>query len=124
VSIPSVKIGLVNGCFDRFHPGHARFLWEAKKHCTYLIAAVNDDASVRQLKGPSRPFDTLHYRMDRVSAYADQTVPFDGDVAALLALHRPHVVIRGWDQKVDIPGPDAVVLSRYGEFSTSLLEKA
>lgn len=114
------RIGLCNGCWDLFHPGHARFLWEAKQLCTYLVVGVNDDASVRRLKGPSRPFDNLKYRMDRVSAYADQVVPFNGDVTALMESVVPHVVIRGWDQQTkDTDGRQWIVLPRYGDFSTT-----
>ncbi len=110
------KVGLVNGCFDLFHPGHAWFLWVARQRCTYLIAGVNTDESVRQLKGPTRPFDNLKYRMDRVSAYASMTVPFDGDAAALIREFRPDVVIRGWDQVAE---PGAIALPRYGDLSTT-----
>jgi D-beta-D-heptose 7-phosphate kinase / D-beta-D-heptose 1-phosphate adenosyltransferase len=113
-------VGLVNGCFDLFHPGHARFLWESRKRCDYLIVAVNDDASVRALKGPSRPFDNLHYRMDRVSAYADQVLPFDGDVAALIARTPVHLIIRGWDQRTDDTGRVPYIqLPRHGDISTT-----
>jgi D-beta-D-heptose 7-phosphate kinase/D-beta-D-heptose 1-phosphate adenosyltransferase len=95
------KVGLVNGCFDLFHDGHRSFLRAARGACDYLIVGVNTDESVRHLKGPSRPFDGLHFRMDRVSAYADQVLPFDGDVALLLRRVPVHLVIRGWDQRVD-----------------------
>jgi cytidyltransferase-like protein len=122
VSIHS-EIGLVNGCFDLFHRGHARFLWEARKRCGYLVAALNDDESIRQLKGPSRPFDNLHYRMDRVSAYADQVLPFNGDVEALLEKIRPHVVFRGWDQNcADVFDIPVIQLPQWGSISTSQLE--
>src|SRR5580700_727407 len=101
VLIRSRRIGLVNGVFDLFHSGHRRFLWEASKFCDYLVVAVNDDASVKRLKGPSRPFDNLHYRMDRVSEYADMTVPFNGNLLDLEFSFHPHVLIRGWDQHSD-----------------------
>lgn len=119
------RIGLANGVWDLFHAGHKRFLWEARKHCDYLIVAVNDDASVRQLKGPSRPFDSLGYRMDRVSAYADQVVPFDGNMALLLCRTPVHLVIRGWDQRTDdtcrVP---YMILPRFGDLSTTGIDYA
>lgn len=118
------KVGLVNGCFDLYHKGHARFLWEAKKLCEYLVVGVNTDESVRALKGPSRPIYRLNQRMDCVSTYADQVVPFDGNVQALLDSVRPHIVIRGWDQRVEIPGPDTIILPRYGSDSTTQLESS
>jgi D-beta-D-heptose 7-phosphate kinase / D-beta-D-heptose 1-phosphate adenosyltransferase len=115
-------VGLANGVWDLFHPGHARFLWEAKKRCDYLIVAVNDDASVRRLKGPTRPFDNLHYRMDKVTAYADMVLPFDGNMELLLLQVPVHFVIRGWDQRTDdtcrVP---YIQLPRFEDVSTTEL---
>jgi cytidyltransferase-like protein len=116
------RIGLAGGCFDLFHDGHKRFLWEALKMCDFLIVGVNNDDSVRRLKGPSRPYDGLLYRMDRVCSYAHMTVPFDGDVPALIAAYRPHVLIRGWDQEWfdGYPTvPVAIGLPRFGTISTT-----
>ncbi len=48
-------IGLTNGCFDLLHSGHIYSLQQAKKHCDKLIVALNNDASIRRLKGPDRP---------------------------------------------------------------------
>jgi D-beta-D-heptose 7-phosphate kinase / D-beta-D-heptose 1-phosphate adenosyltransferase len=114
------RIGLANGVWDLFHAGHRRFLWVARKHCDYLIVGVNDDASVRHLKGPSRPFDNLHYRMNNVIAHADMVVPFDGDVPTLIAQLPVHLIIRGWDQRTDdtcrVP---YIQLPRFGDFSTT-----
>ena len=116
------RIGLVNGCWDLFHPGHKQFLWESLKHCDFLIAGVNTDASVRALKGPTRPFDSLGYRMDRTCSYAHMTVPFNGDVPALIAAYRPQLLIRGWDQEwfdgYDLV-PVIIGLPRFGDFSTT-----
>lgn len=116
---PLADIGLVNGVFDLFHAGHRRFLWEAKKRCTYLVVGVNTDESVRQRKGPTRPFDSLKFRMDQVSQYGNQVLPFDGNVQALVDSIRPHVIIRGWDQKVDAPWIATIVLPRYDDISTT-----
>jgi bifunctional ADP-heptose synthase (sugar kinase/adenylyltransferase) len=90
--------------------------------CDFLIVGVNNDDSVRRLKGPSRPYDGLLYRMDRVCSYAHMTVPFDGDVPALIAAYRPHVLIRGWDQEWfdGYPTvPVAIGLPRFGTISTT-----
>jgi len=125
VSIHSRRIGVACGCFDLFHPGHRRFLYEAHKFCDYLIVAVNDDDSVRKLKGPGRPFDGVHWRMDQVSAWADMTLSFGGDVRELLAF-KPGIVIRGWDQDCFDLYPEvpvAVSLSRYLGISTTQLLK-
>ena len=116
------RTGLATGCFDCFHPGHRRFLWEALKLCDFLIVGVNNDESVRRLKGSSRPMDGLLYRMDRVCSFAGLTVPFDGDVPALVAAYRPHLMIKGWDQDWldSYPTVPVVIgLPRFGEFSTT-----
>jgi cytidyltransferase-like protein len=121
VSLSRERVGLANGVFDLFHPGHRNFLWEALKHCDFLIVGVNNDESVRRLKGPERPYDGLLYRMDRVCSFAGLTVPFDGDVPALIAAYRPHVLIRGWDQSLEgYPTvPAVIVLPRFGDTSTT-----
>ena len=49
------KIVFTNGCFDIIHPGHVRFLEEAKALGTKLVVGINSDASVRSIKGPTRP---------------------------------------------------------------------
>lgn len=118
------RVGLANGVFDCFHPGHRRFLYEAHKLCEYLIVAVNDDASVRRLKGPGRPIHDVRLRMDHVSAWADLTIQFDGDVTDLVLCYRPDIVIRGWDQKTDdAPGTRVVQLPKFGDISTTEILK-
>lgn len=116
-----MRVGLANGCFDLFHEGHARFLWEAKKYCDWLIVGVNTDESIRRAKGPSRPYDLLRYRMNEVSRYADLTVSFDGDSRDLIREFQPGIVIRGGDQRFDVEAPAVVFLPRFGEVSTSML---
>lgn len=115
-----MRVGLANGCFDLFHEGHGRFLWEAKKYCDWLIVGVNTDESIRRLKGPSRPYDSLHHRMNEVSRYADMTVSCE-DPELLALEYKPFVVIRGGDQRFDVKAPVVVFLPRYGEISTTKL---
>lgn len=93
------KVGLANGCWDLFHAGHRRFLWEAKQACDFLIVGVNDDFSIRRAKGPGRPYDRIGTRMDHVTAYANLTVQFDGDARDLARMYRPNLIIRGYDQE-------------------------
>ena len=50
-----LRVGFANGCFDLIHPGHVRLLTEARARCDRLIVALNTDASVQRLKGPTRP---------------------------------------------------------------------
>lgn len=75
------KIVLTNGCFDILHPGHIRYLQQAKELGDRLIILVNSDASVKRLKGPERPLNDLQYRMEMLAALecVDWVVPFEGD---------------------------------------------
>lgn len=75
------KIVLTNGCFDILHPGHIRYLQQAKELGDRLVVLVNSDESVKRLKGPERPVNDLHYRMEMLAALecVDWVVPFAGD---------------------------------------------
>ena len=92
-----MKIGFANGCFDRFHAGHRWFLTECLRQCDYLIVAVNSDASVKRLKGESRPFDTWAVRAGNVRTYAAAVIPFEGREEALILQIRPEVIFKGHD---------------------------
>ena len=69
----------VNGCFDILHPGHINYIEKAKSFGTRLIIAVNDDQSIKILKGDSRPINTLEHRMQVLAALkaVDWVVPFN-----------------------------------------------
>ena len=73
-------VGMVNGCFDLFHLGHADLLRKAKFRCEVLFAAVNSDASVVKLKGPKRPFVDEAGRAGMLAAnrHVDYVVVSDG----------------------------------------------
>jgi len=75
------KIVLSNGCFDILHPGHVRYLQQAKALGDRLIILVNSDASVKRLKGPERPLNDVNYRMEMLAALecVDWVLPFEGD---------------------------------------------
>jgi D-beta-D-heptose 7-phosphate kinase/D-beta-D-heptose 1-phosphate adenosyltransferase len=93
-------IGFTNGCFDIMHAGHISLLADAKKHCDKLIVALNTDASVRALKGPSRP---VNAEMDRAQILAalnmvDAVVLFNDDTPlALIETLRPDILMKGAD---------------------------
>jgi D-beta-D-heptose 7-phosphate kinase/D-beta-D-heptose 1-phosphate adenosyltransferase len=74
------KIVLTNGCFDILHPGHIRYLQQAKELGDRLVVLVNSDESVKRLKGPERPVNDLQYRMEMLAALecVDWVVPFSG----------------------------------------------
>jgi len=75
------KIVLTNGCFDILHPGHIRYLQQAKELGDRLVVLVNSDESVKRLKGPKRPVNDLQYRMEMLAALecVDWVVSFAGD---------------------------------------------
>lgn len=96
-----------NGCFDLLHAGHVRLFRKARGQGDVLIVALNTDASVRRLKGPTRPVFPLRERLEVLSAFADiDYVTWFAEptprkiVAALL----PDILVKGGDW-----GPDRVV---------------
>ena len=89
-----------NGCFDILHVGHIRALQAAKEFGEVLIVGINSDASVRQLKGPERPFYPQEERAEVVAALGcvDYVSIFDEpDPVAFLQQVRPHVHVKGAD---------------------------
>jgi len=92
------RVVLTNGCFDLLHVGHVSYLEEAAALGDVLIVAVNSDASVRRLKGPTRPVIGQQDRAAMLAALAcvDHVVVFDEDTPHVL-LHaiRPDVLVKG-----------------------------
>ena len=103
---------MTNGCFDLLHAGHTACLAEARALGERLMVAVNDDESVRRLKGGSRPLVPLDQRMAVLAALGsvDWVVPFSEDTpAALIEQVGPLVLAKGGDYKPEeIAGGDAV----------------
>jgi rfaE bifunctional protein nucleotidyltransferase chain/domain len=109
-------IGLANGCFDILHVGHVRYLEGARAEADRLVVAVNDDGSVRALKGPGRPILPGAARAELVAALraVDYVVLFgDLTVERILRLIRPDVHCKGTDYTVESVPEREVVLS-YG----------
>jgi D-beta-D-heptose 7-phosphate kinase/D-beta-D-heptose 1-phosphate adenosyltransferase len=101
------RIVLVNGCFDLLHAGHVQLLQQARQLGDRLVVAVNDDHSVRRLKGAGRPVNPLARRAAVLAALAavDWVVAFPEDTPErLLAALRPDVLVKGGDYT-----PEAVV---------------
>lgn len=107
------KIVMTNGCFDILHAGHITYLEEAKSQGDRLIVAVNDDASVKRLKGNQRPINTLQDRMILLSALrcVDWVVSFSEDTPErLIARVLPDVLVKGGDYQIpDIAGSKQVL---------------
>ncbi len=107
------RIVMTNGCFDVIHAGHVHYLSEAKRRGDRLIVAVNDDASVRRLKGSSRPVNSLKARMAVLAGLSmvDWVVPFSEDTPErLIEAVKPDVLIKGGDYTVEtIVGANAVL---------------
>jgi rfaE bifunctional protein nucleotidyltransferase chain/domain len=94
------RIVLANGCFDVLHVGHVRYLREARKLGDVLFLGLNDDASVRRLKGAGRPVMPLDERAEILESLrdVDHVVVFEEDTAdTLVARLRPDVHAKGTD---------------------------
>jgi len=106
-------IAFANGVFDLLHVGHVRYLQAAAAEADRLVVAVNADASVRRLKGPSRPILDETARTGMVAALrgVDYVVLFDADtVADLLTRLKPDVHCKGTDYTLDtVPERDIVM---------------
>lgn len=92
------RVILTNGCFDVLHRGHTVFLDRARRLGDLLVVAVNDDDSVRQLKGPDRPVNSLRDRAAVLSGLTcvDYVTSFPGPTAAgIIEQVRPDVYVKG-----------------------------
>lgn len=131
------RIVMTNGVFDVLHVGHARYLEDARRLGDLLIVAVNDDDSVRRLKGPSRPLNPCADRMALLASLrcVDFVVAFSEDTPArLIGRVLPDLLVKGGDYRPEqIAGHAAVtdnggrvlVLPFHDGYSTtSLIEKA
>lgn len=101
-------IVMTNGCFDILHAGHVTYLEQAKRLGNRLIVAVNDDESVRRIKGADRPVNTLWQRMRVLAGLAsvDWVVPFGEDTPErLICAVQPDYLVKGGDNDpANIPG--------------------
>jgi rfaE bifunctional protein nucleotidyltransferase chain/domain len=108
------SISLANGCFDLLHVGHIRYLEGAAKEADCLIVAINDDESVRMLKGEGRPVIAQDDRAELISALrvVDYVVLFSGrTVGDVLLRLMPDVHCKGTDYTVETVPERALVLS-------------
>lgn len=130
------KVVFTNGCFDLIHGGHIELFRKAKSLGDVLIVALNTDASVRKIKGPSRPVFPLEERFEVLGAieYIDYLMPFSEEtpqkiIAALL----PDVLVKGGDwpadqvvgkKEVEAAGGRVVLVPYFkGHSSSSIIKK-
>jgi rfaE bifunctional protein nucleotidyltransferase chain/domain len=105
------KVVFTNGCYDILHPGHIRLLESARSLGDILILALNTDASVQRLKGPTRPLVSQDQRAELAAALeaVDAVTFFDEDTPReLIAAVLPDVLIKGADWAHFIAGREEV----------------
>lgn len=111
-----LRIGFTNGCFDLLHPGHVSLLEQAQAACDRLVVGLNSDASVRRLKGESRPVQSEAARAAVLASLASvsRVVVFSEDTPmTLIEALRPDVLVKGADYNIDqVVG--AEVVQSYG----------
>jgi D-beta-D-heptose 7-phosphate kinase/D-beta-D-heptose 1-phosphate adenosyltransferase len=107
-----LRVGFTNGCFDLLHPGHVSLLKQAAEKCDRLIVAINSDASVKRLKGPTRPIQdqgSRAYVLGALSA-VDLVIVFEDDTPAeVIKALQPDLLVKGADYTEDqVVGADVV----------------
>ncbi|MGE4520802.1 MAG: bifunctional D-glycero-beta-D-manno-heptose-7-phosphate kinase/D-glycero-beta-D-manno-heptose 1-phosphate adenylyltransferase HldE [Desulfobacteraceae bacterium] len=115
------KIVMTNGCFDILHPGHIKYLREAKKLGERLIVAVNSDISVTRLKGEKRPLNSVETRMTMLDALesTDWIIEFGEDTPRnLIERVLPDILVKGGDYQIDEIAGASAVLQNGGEVKT------
>jgi len=106
-----------NGCFDLLHPGHLRYLAEARSLGDFLLVGLNSDRSVRALKGPDRPILDEAVRAEMLAGLAavDAVTVFDQETPLeLITLLEPDVLVKGGDWPPDQIVGAGVVQGRGG----------
>ena len=127
------KIVFTNGCFDILHAGHVKYLEEAKSYGDVLVLGLNSDASVRRLKGESRPINNQDDRAVVLAALEaiDFVVVFDEDTPyELIKLVHPDILVKGGDYEgKEVVGSDIAKETRLVQFvegksTTKIIQKA
>ncbi len=126
------KIVFTNGCFDILHVGHVKYLEEAKSYGDVLIVGLNSDASVKRIKGPSRPVNPQEDRAYILAALetVDYVVIFEDDTPYdLIKAVQPHILVKGGDYEgktvvgQDIADELRLVQFVDGKSTTKIIEK-
>jgi rfaE bifunctional protein nucleotidyltransferase chain/domain len=116
LGVPHGRIVFTNGCFDILHSAHVDFLQRCRELGDWLIVGLNSDASVKRLKGPTRPICNQEERLKvlRAIRYVDECLIFDEDTPCeLIERVRPSTICKG-------PGyseenmPESAIVKAYG----------
>ena len=130
------RIVFTNGCFDLLHPGHTRYLADARRLGDCLVVAVNSDRSVRTLKGPNRPLLPQAERTEILAALeaVDYVTIFDDPTPReLIARILPNVLVKGSDwgetqivgrEEVEQAGGKVISLPVLPGYSTTAIVEA
>lgn len=114
------KIVFTNGCFDILHLGHIKILSESKKLGDKLVVGLNNDESVKVLKGKNRPVNNNYHRSMMLAAlsFVDLVVFFEEKTPYnLIKLVLPNIITKGGDyEKKDVIGGD-LILSKGGQIN-------
>lgn len=112
------RVVFTNGCFDLLHPGHVQYLAEARDLGHRLVVGLNSDASVKRLKGSSRPIQDESSRALILAGLAtvDSVVIFDEDTPLkLIKAILPDILVKGGDWPVEQIVGSEIVKARGGQ---------
>ena len=136
LKVTGKKVSFTNGCFDILHPGHLFSLKQAADEADFLIVGLNSDASVKKLKGPSRPINNTASRAIVLAhlIVVDAVVVFEEETPLeLIKALLPDVMVKGGDYTVDQVVGGKEVIANGGKViinpivegfsTTSLIEK-
>ncbi|MEC7050607.1 MAG: D-glycero-beta-D-manno-heptose-7-phosphate kinase [Pseudomonadota bacterium] len=127
------QIGFANGCFDLLHPGHIHLLKTAASACDRLVVGLNSDASVRRLKGETRPVQDEDQRAAVLSQlpFVDGVAVFGQDTPLeLITVLQPDLIFKGGDYTAETVvgaeiaaarGGDVVIVPTLGSHSSSAI---
>jgi len=127
------KIVFTNGCFDILHVGHVKYLEVAKSFGDMLIVGLNADASIKRLKGESRPINPLEDRAYILASLesVSYVVPFEEDTPLdLISAIKPDILVKGADYEgkvvvgSDIAKEVRLVQFVEGKSTTKIIERA
>lgn len=126
LAVAGSRLVFTNGCFDLLHPGHLRYLAEARALGDFLLVGLNSDSSIQSLKGPLRPISLEGVRAEMLAGLAsvDAVVLFGEETPlALITALSPDVLVKGGDWPADCIVGAETVNSRGGLVrSLSLVE--